>query len=404
MVQAIIEQWHVKTEGRLQQGSTAPVFDIDPTALARNPYPQLKQMQQQAPIAWVPQLGATLITRFDDIDICEKNIAVFSSDQPTGPMNRLMGRNMMRKDGAEHRSERKAVMPSFSQRSVKEFWTDRIDALVRHEVDRCAAELATGAAELVTGFATRVSGQVLREVTGLLHLTPEDMDWASQSMINGVANLIGDPDVEAQCQRATAFLDQAIEDAVATPNALPEASMCRLLTLAGADLSMIKNNVKLAISGGQNETRDVLAGGMWAVLTFGLKPAMLSWHRVFDEYVRWMAPIGMSPRRVACDFDYGGTRFFEGSVVRLMFGIANRDPARFGEDADQFRPDIQRPQHMAFGAGPHFCAGAFVSRLTIAGQALPQFFDRFSQLSLVGNTYFDGWAFRGPKSVTVRRS
>ena len=116
-----------------------------------------------------------------------------------------------------------------------------------------------------------------------------------------------------------------------------------------------------------------------------------------------MAPIGMSPRRVAQDFDYHGIRFSEGSVARLMFGIANRDPSRFGADADQFRPDLDRPQHMAFGAGPHFCAGAFVSRMTIAGQALPQFFDRFRDICLWGETHFDGWAFRGPKSVSVRQ-
>ena len=402
MVQTKIEQWHVKREGRLQQGSTAPVFSIDPVDLAKDPYPQLAQLQREAPIAWVPQLGATLITRFDDIDICEKNIAIFSSDQPTGPMTRLMGRNMMRKDGKEHRAERKAVMPSFSQRAVKEFWNTRIEQLVCVEVERCATELALGPTDLVAGFATRVSGQVLREVTGLVQLTPEDMDWASQSMINGVANLDGNPAVEAECQRATVFLDQAIDDVVKTPLTLPEASMCRMLSLSKAPLEMIQNNVKLAISGGQNETRDVLAGCIWAVLNFGFHPTTLSWNRVFDEYVRWMAPIGMSPRRVAQDFDYHGIRFSEGSVVRLMFGIANRDPSRFGADADQFQPDFDRPQHMAFGAGPHFCAGAFVSRMTIAGQALPQFFDRFRDICLWGETHFDGWAFRGPKSVSVR--
>ena len=401
MVQTKIEHWHVKREGRLQPGSTAPVYSIDPVALAKDPYPQLAQMQSQAPIAWVPQLGATLITRFDDIDVCEKNIAVFSSDQPTGPMNRLMGRNMMRKDGQEHRDERKAVMPSFSQRAVKQFWTTRIETLVHHEVERCAAELTLGPTDLVSGFATRVSGHVLREVTGLVQLAPEDMDWASQSMINGVANLDGNPVIEAECQRATTYLDQAIDEAIKVPLSLPEASMCRVLSTSGAPLEMIKNNVKLAISGGQNETRDVLAGSIWAVLTFGFRASTLSWNRVFDEYVRWMAPIGMSPRRVAQDFDYGGIHFSEGSVVRLMFGIANRDPSRFGADADRFRPDIVRPQHMAFGAGPHFCAGAFISRMTIAGQALPQFFNRFGDIRLTGETQFDGWAFRGPKSVRV---
>ena len=47
----------------------------------------------------MPQLGSTLFTRRDDIFVCEKNIDVFSSHQPGGLMNKLMGHNMMRKDG-----------------------------------------------------------------------------------------------------------------------------------------------------------------------------------------------------------------------------------------------------------------------------------------------------------------
>ena len=79
--------------------------------------------------------------------------------------------------------------------------------------------------------------------------------------------------IEAECQRATAFLDQAIDDAIKTPSTPPEASMCRLLSLSSAPRKMIQSNVKLAISGGQNETRDVLAGCIWAVLNFGFHAA-----------------------------------------------------------------------------------------------------------------------------------
>ena len=48
-------------------------------------------MRSHTPICVVPELNATLITRRDDIHSCEKNVAVFSSDQPGGLMNVLMG-------------------------------------------------------------------------------------------------------------------------------------------------------------------------------------------------------------------------------------------------------------------------------------------------------------------------
>ncbi len=84
-------------------------------------------MREACPIAFVPQFGATLFTRRDDIAICEKNIAVFSSDQPGGLMNRLMGQNMMRKDGEAHTAERRAIFPTVSPKTVRDHWRARFE-------------------------------------------------------------------------------------------------------------------------------------------------------------------------------------------------------------------------------------------------------------------------------------
>jgi hypothetical protein len=85
--------------------SNAPHFDIDVSAFWADPYPDLARMRREAPIAFVPQLGSTVFTRRDDIFTQEKRIDVFSSHQPAGLMNTLMGHNMMRKDGAAHPEE-----------------------------------------------------------------------------------------------------------------------------------------------------------------------------------------------------------------------------------------------------------------------------------------------------------
>ena len=95
-----------------------PVFDIDPVAFKADPYPVYKQMRIDAPICYVPQLDAVLLTKRDDIFTCEKNIEVFSSEQPDGLMTVLMGENMMRKDGDAHMRERKMIFPSVSPKTV----------------------------------------------------------------------------------------------------------------------------------------------------------------------------------------------------------------------------------------------------------------------------------------------
>ncbi len=50
----------------------APVYDIDPNQFWKDPYPDLKRMRAEFPVAYVPQLAATLITRRDDIFENEK--------------------------------------------------------------------------------------------------------------------------------------------------------------------------------------------------------------------------------------------------------------------------------------------------------------------------------------------
>src|SRR3569623_2530877 len=95
-------------------------------------------MRKEALIAFVPQPGSTLLTRRDDISISEKQIDVFSSHQPEGLMNRLMGHNMMRKDGEAHQAERRAFFPAVSPKTVKTHWTSQFQAPADRILDRLA--------------------------------------------------------------------------------------------------------------------------------------------------------------------------------------------------------------------------------------------------------------------------
>ena len=63
--------------------STAPRIDIDTAAFWSDPYPMLAKLRKEAPIAFVPQLGSTLLASRDDISISEKQIDVsFSVSAP----------------------------------------------------------------------------------------------------------------------------------------------------------------------------------------------------------------------------------------------------------------------------------------------------------------------------------
>ena len=384
--------------------STAPHFEIDIADFWRDPYPVLARMRREAPIAFVPQLGSTLLTRRDDIFVSEKRIDVFSSDQPAGLMTRLMGHNMMRKDGDAHMAERSIFFPAVSPRAVRAHWRAEFQA----HADRILDEIAgAGRADLLAQFALPLSGECLKSLTGLTNVRFSEIDAWSQAMIEGIANYTGDPAVEARCHAATAGIDAAIDDMLPVVRKAPNHSLLSVMLHGGMPEANVRHNIKLAISGGQNEPRKAIAGTIWALLTHPeqfarVRAGKTEWLQVFEEFARWISPIGMSPRRVAKAASVNGVDFAPDNRVFLMFGSANRDEAHFA-DADKFDLTRDTAKSIAFGAGPHFCAGAAASRAMIADVALPSVFARLKGLRLDASepVRIGGWAFRGLFNLPV---
>ncbi len=376
----------------------APEFNIDPEDFHADPYPDLARMRAECPIVHVPQLGATLFTRRNDIFEQEKKVATFSSYQPDGLMSVLMGENMMRKDGEDHALERKATFPAFSPRTVRDHWKTEFEKATIAILDNLAGR---GGCDLVRDFAMPVSGEALRVITGLRNMTAAEIDATSQAMIDGIANYAGVAKAEARCRAATAKIDAAI-DATTDPAPMTLVAVQRE---AGLPDYSVKANVKLAISGGQNEPRDAIAGAVWALLTHPeqlelIRSGQANWRKAFEEYARWISPIGMSPRRVAKPDQVDGVDFEPESRVFFMFGSGNRDESVF-DKPELFDITRDTSPSLAFGAGPHFCAGAAASRTLISEVSLPMLFDRFPKMKLSGDVPFAGWAFRGPLSVPV---
>jgi cytochrome P450 len=384
--------------------STAPRIDIDVRAFWDDPYPVLARLRKEAPIAFVPQLGSTLLCRRDDISISEKNIEVFSSDQPDGLMTRLMGQNMMRKDGAAHMAERNVFFPAVTPRAVKTHWVARFQSHADRLIDRLPR---SGAVDFIAAFALPFSAECLKSIVGLTNVRYQDLDAWSQAMIDGIANYTGDPAVEARCRAATAAIDAAIDDRLQAVAGTSDRSLLGVMAASGMPMESVRANVKLAISGGQNEPRDAIAGTVWALLTHPdqlemARSGRVSWLQAFEEYARWLSPIGMSPRRIAKPWTIRDIALETDDRVFLMFGSANRDEAHF-EAPDRF--DIRRDttKSVAFGAGPHFCAGAWASRAMIAEIALPAVFSRLQNLRVVEGrpVRVGGWAFRGLLSLPL---
>ena len=377
-------------------------FNIDYDEFSKDPYPVLSQLRDTAPISFVPQLNAILMSKHEDIFICEKNISIFSSIQPDGLMTRLMGQNMMRKDGEEHKKERHIIFPTVSPKTTQNVWKQKFIDHTKEILDSLSYQQKI---DLVNEFAKPVSAEALKIITGLTNMTWQEMDRVSQGMIDGCANYSQNKQVEENCHNCTASIDFHIQDRL-EQDLGSDPSLLSVFKAKNVTFETISANVKLAISGGQNEPRDAIAG---TIATLLQNPNQLEkifngefdWLKAFEEYARWMSPIGMSPRRIAKDFLYKDFNFFENDRVFLMFGSANRDEEIF-ENAEKFKLDRNLARAISFGAGPHFCAGAWISKTLIAEVAIPMIFEKFPNIKLLSGVEYFGWAFRGPKPFFVK--
>ena len=386
-----------------------PVVSINLSDFRKDPYPVMAELRRTNPVAQIPELNAVVFSRRSDIVSCEKNTDVFSSHQPDGLMNSLMGLNMMRKDGAAHIHERKMLLPVFVGDAIKTHWKP----FFKKDVEARLNEMQAGSVvDLFTEYALPVSADALRRITGLPDGSATELDDWSQAMIDGVANYHGDGDTEKKCRQATAAIDVAVNRQINelknhSQLQFSDRSMIATMLYGELPLESIRSNIKLAISGGQNEPRDAIAGTIWALLTHPdqlqlIRSGAASWSDAFEEYCRWISPIGMSPRRIAKSHCIHDMNLLPDERVFFLFSSANRDEEVF-ENPDDYTIKRDNSRHIAFGAGPHFCIAAAVSRCLVSEVALPMLFERFPGMKLLDTAEirWDGWAFRGLKSLPV---
>ncbi|NUS58415.1 MAG: cytochrome P450 [Streptomycetaceae bacterium] len=103
---------------------------------------------------------------------------------------------------------------------------------------------------------------------------------------------------------------------------------------------------------------------------------------VFEEVLRYDAPVQAFFRAVVRDADVDGVRVPAGARAMLLFGSANRDGRKWA-DPDRFDVGRNPVDHLAFGSGAHSCAGQALARLE-AKTLLNAFVRKVEQIELAG--------------------
>ncbi len=120
-----------------------------------------------------------------------------------------------------------------------------------------------------------------------------------------------------------------------------------------------------------------------------------------EEYLRLYTPYRGFARTANEDVEIGGRAIKKDEPIALVYASANRDESVFPE-GDKFilnRENIK--DHVAFGLGPHRCAGEPLARLMLQ-TTLEQFLARTKSFDLDGPVKMTRWPEWGTLSVPLK--
>lgn len=343
--------------------------NIHDPAFVRDPFTACDRLRRECPLARSNQHGGFwLMTRYEDVRAAAidwrsytSSVAGVTAIPVITP--RTEPQLPIEMDPPKHARYRALVNPLFAPERVENI-APRIRGLAASIIGRMAAK---GAAEAVTEFCVPVA------ITSLAAFT--DVPLAdSERWIGWITRMfdVGNPVAGAAAGlELVAYIDRLIAARRASPTG-DFISMLMAAEIDGERLDdgQIRSFVTVVFGAGFETTADALSVMLhWlaenpeGLARLAAEPALIP--TAVEEFLRYASPVQLFGRNAVRDISMHGRQVQAGEIVALGFGSANRDPDVF-EAPGEMRLDRRPNRHLAFGAGPHLCAGAGVARMELA--------------------------------------
>jgi cytochrome P450 len=378
------------------------------------PHAQFRQLRREDPVHWHPEPdgpGFWAVTRHADVMTVSRDTATFSSaaggttipDLPPDflAMVRLMMLNM---DPPQHTAIRGIVNRGFTPRRIADLKA-RVVTLAREIVDVVAPR---GACDFVADVAGELPSYMIAELVGIPLDDGRLLYRLTERMHTATPTPEGQMDVVAAIGEMMAY-SAALRTAKRERPGDDLASVILAAEVDGARLSDTEFDLffMLLINAGGDTTRNLVAGGMLALLDHPAERARLTADRslfptAIEEMLRWCSPVVHFRRTATHDTALGGRSIRAGDKVVVFYTAANRDEDAFVEP-DRFDVGRTPNDHVAFGGGgAHFCLGAHLARLETRA-LFDEVLTRLPDLALDGPVVWLPSNFiNGPKSMPVR--
>ena len=183
------------------------------------------------------------------------------------------------------------------------------------------------------------------------------------------------------------FMARYLQERAANPGAdlLSELATADYPDGSKPDFTELVSLSTFMFAAGQDTSAKLLCNAMRYVVDIpGLQQqlredrSLIPW--MLEEVLRLEGSTKATHRVTRRDTTIGGRNVPAGTQVIVAIAAANRDPKRWGEDADEFK--LKRPgvrEHIAFSRGSHTCAGAPLARAEVA-MIFNSFFDQTSEI------------------------
>lgn len=249
-------------------------------------------------------------------------------------------------DPPEHDRFRRALIPEFSVRRVRE-----MRPAIQQVVDRVVDDLLArdGEADLVADFALPVPSLV---ISALLGVPEVDRDFFESRTRTLVTIGSADADRDTATEQLLRYLNRLIAIRTRRPG---EDVLSRLVTAGDFTPEELSGVAMLLLIAGHETTANNIALGAVTLLTH---PEWIGADGLPDELLRLHSVADIVALRVAVsDVEIGGRTIAAGEGIVPLIAAANHDPEVFGECPARFAPSRESRQHVAFGFGVHQCLG-----------------------------------------------
>ncbi|MFE5720973.1 cytochrome P450 [Streptomyces erythrochromogenes] len=398
-------------------------FDPWDAAFVADPYPAYRELRERGRAIWWEATGQWLVPHYADVSALLRDRRLgrtylhrfsheeFGREAPPPehePFHVLNGNGLLDLEDPAHARVRRLVAKAFTPRTVERL----VPAVQRMAGELVGRLLTDGGGDLLATVAEPLPVAVIAELLGV----PESdrgplRPWSAD--ICGMFELRPDEETARRAVRASIEFSAYLRELIAERRTRPGEDLISGLIAAHDDEGRLSeqemiSTCVLLLNAGHEATVNTTVNGWWALfrnpdqlaaLRAGRDPEKLS--TAVDELMRYDTPLQMFERWVLDDIRVGDTDIPRGAEVALLFGSANRDPARF-TDPDTL--DLERADnpHLTFGAGIHYCLGAPLARRELEASFGALLADGVPPLRLVEEPQWqDGYVIRGLKSLLV---